>query len=167
MAIAKTTGVVDTPIEGVSSLSFPRGLVNFGADFKVKSNTPGKEVVITNITAPLDSPETFRFAYSDIKNIYSGVDIDVNLMSPSKAGLSALVELKEVFTVTDATNPELRIQLPVSYHVVVKVPKSGYLTGSDIMAGLGRLVSGLFDTGATTTSRLDAILRGSLVPTSL
>lgn len=167
MSTTKTTGCTDTAISGVSSLNLPRGLVNFGADFRVKSDSPGKEVVITNLTAPLDSPETFRLGYTDIKNIYSGTSIDPNLMSPSKEGISVLVELKDVISVTDSAAPDFRIQLPMSYHLVIKVPKSNYINSSDILTGVGRLASGLFDTGATLATRLDSILRGSLTPTDL
>lgn len=167
MSITKTTGCTDTAISGVSSLTLPRGLVNFTEDFRVKSDAPGKEMVITNITASLDSPETFRVGYTELSNIYSGSKIDPAVMNPSKQGISVLVELKNVISVTDSTNPEFCIQLPMSYHLVIKVPKSSYITSNDILTGIGRLASGLFDTGVSTNARLDAILRGSLVPTDL
>lgn len=167
MSITKTTGCTDTAINGVSSLNLARGLVNFKEDFRIKSDAPGKEIVITNITAPLDSPETYRVGYSELPNIYSGSKIDPAVMSPSKQGISVLVELKNVISVTDSANPDFSIQLPMSYHLVIKVPKSNYISSSDILTGIGRLASGLFDTGATSSARLDSILRGSLAPTDL
>lgn len=167
MALVKSIGNSDTAIAGVSSLNFPRGLVNFGADFREKSDNPGKEIVLTNITCPIDQPEKFRLSYSLVKNIYDGTEVDSSLMAPSKGGVSVLCQLTEVMSVTDSATPDFNLQLPVSYHVVIKVPRSGYVTSSDIMTGLGRLVSGLFDTGSTSISRLDAILRGSLCPTDL
>lgn len=156
-------GYSDTPIEGVSSLSFPRGLLNFQKDFRVKSDQPGKEVVLTNITSPIDRPERIRIGYSDIANIYNGTGIETSVLAPTKRGVSVLVQLTDVMSVTDDTDSDYRIDLPVSYHLVVKVPASEFITAADIQAGIGRLLSGLFDTGVTTTSRLESILRGSLV----
>lgn len=167
MSKVVSTGYADTPVEGVPSLTFPRAVLNFGANFRVKSNQPGKEVVLTNISSPVDRPEKVRIAYSDISNVYNGTNIDASVYAPTKRGVSILVQVTETLSVTDATDPDYRIDLPVSYHLVVKVPASEFISAADIETGLGRLLSGLFDTGATTTSRLEAILRGSLVPTGL
>lgn len=166
MSTTKSLNFSDTAISGVSSLNFPRGLVNYKADWRVKSST-GNEVILTNITSPIDASETMRLACTDIKNIYTGTAIEPSLMSPSKSGISVLCELKETISVSDPANTDLDLRLPVSYHVVIKLPRSGYITTSDVATGLGRLVSGFFDTGSTATTRLEAILRGSLVPTDL
>lgn len=167
MTKAKSLGFTDTPIEGVTELDFPRGLLNFTKDFRVKSSQPGSEVVLTNITSPVDRPEKFRIAYSDIANIYGGTGIEPSVIAPTKRGVSMLVQLTETMTVTDDTDPDYRIDLPVSYHLVVKVPASEFISGTDIQQGIGRLLSGLFDTGSVTLTRLESILRGSLVPTEL
>lgn len=161
-----SVGYTDTAISGVTTLPFSRGLVNYGANFREKSVTP-TEVVLTNITSPVDAPETFRFACTDVKNIYTGTSIDAAQMSPAKAGVSLLCELKDTISVTDPDNTDLDLRLPISYHVVIKIPRTGDITSEMIMTGLGRLVSGLFDTGSTTTTRLDAMIRGSLVPSDL
>jgi hypothetical protein len=167
MAKVKTTGVTDTPISGVSALTFPRGLLNYAADFRVKSNNAGKEVVLTNITAPVDRPEKIRIGYSEVSNVYAGSGVEPTISAPSKRGTQILAQITEVISVTDDADPEYRLDLPVSYHLVVKVPTSQYITAADINTGLGRLLSSLFDTGVTTTSRLDAILRGALIPADL
>jgi hypothetical protein len=167
MAKVKSMGYTDTPIAGVSSLNFSRGLLNFSSDFRVKSNNAGKEVVLTNITSPVDRPEKIRIAYSDVANVYNGSGIEASVLAPTKRGVSVLAQITETISVTDDTDPDYRIDLPVSYHVVIKVPASEHISATDIQAGLGRLLSGLYDTGATTTSRLEAILRGSLVPSEV
>lgn len=167
MAKVKSLGYTDTPVQGVTSLTFPRAVLNFGADFRVKANQPGKEVVLTNLTCPVDRPEKIRIAYTDVSNVYSGTDIDSSVYSPTKRGVSILVQLTETISVTDSTDADFRVDLPVSYHLVVKVPASEFISAADIQTGLGRLVSGLFDTGSTATTRLEAILRGSLVPSGL
>jgi hypothetical protein len=160
------SGYTDTPIEGVSSLAFARGLLNIGKDFRLKTNN-GKEVVLTNITSPVDRPENIRIAYTDVANIYNGSGIEPSVLAPTKRGVSILSQVTEVLSVTDDTDADYRVDLPVSCHLVIKVPASEYVTSAVIEAAIGRLLSSLFDTGATTASRLEAILRGSLVPTEL
>lgn len=168
MAKVISAGYTDTPIEGVTPpVNFTRGLLNFGADFRVKSNVAGKEVVLTNITAPDEQPEKIRIGYTEVSNVYAGTGVEPSVYAPSKKGVQILAQVTEVITVTDDADPEYRIDLPVSYHMVIKVPMSSYITSASIVTGVGRLLSGLFDAGAVTTSRLDAIRRGALVPTEL
>jgi hypothetical protein len=166
MTKVTTTGYTDTAISGVSSLTFPRGLVNIKQDFRVKSNT-GKEVVLTNITSPTDRPENIRLAYSEIANIYNGTGIEPSVASPTKKGVSVLAQVTDVLSVTDSADASYRIDLPLSAHLVIKAPSSEFITSAQVQTLIGRLLSSLFDTGVTTTTRLEAILRGSLVPSEL
>jgi hypothetical protein len=161
-----TTGYTDTAISGVSSLTFPRGLVNLSKDFRVKSNN-GKEVVLTNVTSPIDRPENVRLAYTEVANIYSGTGIEPSVAAPSKKGVSVLAQVTDVLSVTDSADADYRIDLPLSAHLVIKVPASEYITSAQVQTLIGRLLSGLFDTGSTSGTRLEAILRGSLVPSEL
>lgn len=167
MAKVKSTGYTDTAISGVSSLTFPRGLLNFGADFRVKSEQSGKEVVLTNITSPSDRPEKIRTAYNEVANVYSGSGVEPSVYAPTKRGVNVLCQVTEVISVTDDTDADYRVDLPVSAHLVIKVPASEYISAADVQTLVGRLLSGLFDTGVATTSRLEAILRGSLKPSDL
>lgn len=167
MAKTKSVGYTDTPVSGVSSLTFPRGILNFKEDFRIKENNSGKEIILTNITSPVDRPERIRLAYNDVANIYSGTGIDASITAPTKRGVSILAQVTEVISVTDSTDADYRLDLPVSYHLVIKVPASEFISATDIQTGLGRLLSGLFDTGSTSTSRLEAIIRGSLTPSDL
>lgn len=167
MAKVKSDGYTDTAIAGNPVLTFPRASLNIAADLRVKSNQPGKEVVFTNITSPIDRPEKIRIAYSDVTNVYAGTGIDASVLAPTKRGISILVQVTDVMSVTDDADPDYRIDLPVSYHLVIKVPASEFITADEVKTGIGRLLSSLFDTGVSTTSRLEAILRGSLVPTEL
>lgn len=167
MAKVKNSGYTDTPIEGVSALDFPRGLLNFGSDFRIKSTVPGKEVILTNITSPVDRPEKVRLGYTEVANVYNGSGVEPSVLAPTKRGTQILAQLTDVLSVTDDTDPDYRIDLPVSFHLVIKVPASEHITAADVETGLGRLLSCLFDSGAVTTSRLEAILRGALVPSEL
>lgn len=167
MAKVKSYGFTDTPIEGVSSLTFDRGLLNFAANFRIKSSNAGKEIVLTNITSPADRPEKIRIGYTDVANVYSGTGVEPSVTAPTKKGVKILAQVTEVISVTDDTNPDYRLDLPVSYHTVITVPVSEHINATDVKKGLGRLLSSLFDTGSVADSRLEAILRGALVPSDL
>lgn len=167
MSKVKSVGYTDTAIEGVSSLTLQRGILNLGKDFRVKVNNPGKEVKLTNITCPTDRPEVIRIAYSDIPNVYSGTGIETAVTAPTKRGVSILSQITSVTSVTDSVAPDYRIDLPLSCHLVIKVPANENITADDVLVVVGRLLSSLFDSGVSTTSRLEAILRGSLVPSEL
>jgi hypothetical protein len=78
-----------------------------------------------------------------------------------------LAQVTDVLTVSESTDADYRVDLPLSAHLVIKVPASEYVTSAQVQAVVGRLLSSLFDTGVSTTSRLEAILRGSLVPSEL
>lgn len=166
MAKVITKNYTDTPVSGVTSLTFPRAILNYKADFRVKSNQPG-EVILTNLTSPVDRPETIRIGASNIANVYNGSGIEASLAAPTKRGVSVLAQVTDIITVTDSADPDYRIDLPVSYHVVIKIPANENLTSALIQEGLGRLVSCMFETGSTTLTRIEALIRGSLVPTDL
>lgn len=167
MAKVKSVGYTDTAIAGNPTLTFPRGSLNFASDFRVKSNNAGKEVILTNITSPSDRPEKIRIGYTEVANVYSGTGVEPTVSAPTKRGLQILSQVTEVISVTDDTDPNYRIDLPVSYHLVIKVPTSEHIGAADVKTGIGRLLSSLFDTGVMTTTRLEAILRGALVPSEL
>lgn len=157
----------DTSVEGVTALTFPRAVLNFGADYRLKSQTGTSEIILTNITSPTDRPEEIRIGYTPVSNIYQGTSIEPSVAAPTKKGASILAKVTNVITVTDASAPDYRVDLPLSCHLVIKVPNSEFVTSEVVQEALGRLMSSLFDTGSTTTSRLDSILRGSLVPSDL
>lgn len=161
-----SVGYTDTAISGVSSLTFPRGLVNYGKDFRVKDNSPS-EVVITNLTSPVDRPETFRIGYQEIPNIYAGKTIDPSVYAPSKRGVKILTQVAEVWSETDSADATYRRDVPVSAQLVIQTGSLETITTSMLLTLVGRLVSGLFETGSLTTERLQAMLRGSLTPTDI
>lgn len=165
--MSKTLSVnyTDTPIDGVSSLVFARGLVNFAKDFKVKSEEPG-EVLLTNLTSPVVYPEKIRISVSDVANVYNGSSVEPSLFAPTKKGTSLLVQVTEIFKVTDSVTSQ-EVALPVSVHFVVKVPNHELVTPTIVENLIGRALSCLYDTGVSTTTRLTALLRGSLKPSDI
>lgn len=159
-------GFTDTPISGVTELTFDRGLVNFGADFSTQSSKPG-ETILVNLTTPVDRPEKFRFAQSAISNVYSGSGISANVQAQSVRGSNVLVQLTEVLSITDDTDPTYRVDVPMAVHLVLKVPAIEQVTEDHVMTALGRLVSGIYNTGSEANTRLKALIRGSLLPSDL
>ena len=166
--MSKTVSVnhTDSAISGVSVLNLSRGLVNFAADWKVKSNQPS-EVVITNMTSPVAYPERFRFSLGDVKDVYAGSGIAPTLYTPDRRGMSLLCQLTGNWTVTDTTDASFLQVLPVSAHLVLKLPVNDQITAAMVQTLVARLVSGLYETGLDTTSRYAALLRGSLIPADL
>lgn len=156
-------GFIDTPVDGVTELTLDRPVLNFSQDFRIKTEKPG-EVVLTNLTTPLDRPESIRIATSDIKDIYSSTNIDPSVYAPSKRGVSILAQLTDTLSVSDTTDPEFRVDLPVSAHLVIRVPANEYMSADKVQILVSRLVSSLYETGKDDTTRIDGLLRGALVP---
>lgn len=156
----------DTAISGVPSLSLPLAVLNLPVDFVTKTRS-NKEVVLANLTSPLGAVETIRFAVNDVANVYSGTQIQPTMWATSKHGVSILAQLNDIFSVTDTVDASFRQDLPVSAHIVLKVPDSELITGDVLKAIVGRLVDALFDSGAVASSRLVALARGSLIPANV
>lgn len=156
-------GFTDTPIEGGVSPTLTAAPLNFKEDFRVLNTKPG-EATITNITSPADRPEKVRFACNDVKNIYANTDVSPERYGPTKTGRSVLVQLSNVYSVEDKVSGEDLYQLPMSAHLVLRVPNSEYITDTVIIDHLERLLATLYETGKNDTLRLKALVRGSLLP---
>lgn len=156
-------GHTDTPVDGVPTQALTRPVLNFGENFRVKADK-ANEVVIANLTSPLDRPEHFRFATSDIRDVYSSTDIDPSVYAPSKRGVSLLAQMTDTLSVTDDTDADFRIDLPISAHIVIKVPASEHIDAQIVESAMARLISSLYETGSDELTRIDSMLRGSLTP---
>lgn len=78
-----------------------------------------------------------------------------------------MVQLTEIASITDTVDPSFRVDVPISAHIVLKVPAIEQITEDQLIAVVGRLVSGLFETGKTDSVRLSRLVRGSLLPADL
>lgn len=139
---------------------------DFDSDFRVKSETVD-EVRIVNTTSPIDRPETIRFAYSEIKDVYNNTSIDSSVYAASRKGVQILAQINEVFSLTDSVDASYRVDLPVSAHIVIRVPACEYISSSDILDLVKRLNGALYDQQTVNSDRLQALLRGSLKPTEM
>lgn len=157
-------GYTDTPLpeESVAAV-ITTAPVNFKDDFRVLRSGEG-EARIVNTTTPLDRPEIFRFACQNISNVYTGSGIAPAMQGPLKTGRSILVQLSDIYSVEQAGVSEDLYQMPISGHLVLRVPNSEHITEELIFNHLSRLLAGLYDTGSDSTSRLRGLVRGSLLP---
>lgn len=166
MPATTSFGYTDT-VSKTKSLLIPD--LSWSTDFAVTRNDAG-EVILTNRTSPLDQPETFRFGYQPISNIYTNTGIDPSFMAVSKRGVSLVSQVNDILRVS--CNSEdgcklLRIDLPIESHVVLKSPISEYITAEVALSVVLRAVSGLFPTGSVEATRLNAMLRQALLPTGM
>lgn len=165
MAKVVTLNHLDTGVEGVSSLSLDKGIINWGADFRVKMQDSAS-IVLTNMTSPIDKPETFRLSVSPIKDTYKGSVIDPGMYGPYRKGVALLCDLKSVFTVTDdvlGTSYDEAVRV----YTVIQVSNNPLITPDMIEDQIGRSLAGIYESGSATTGRIAALLRGSLRPIDL
>lgn len=163
MALKLIKPWADTPVTGGTPVSLPLGSVNFGADWVVQS-TNNKEAWITNQTTPYDAPERFRFGRSEIANVFTNSGIDPNFMTTSKRGTSIVCQLNSVLNIVDTERADFKQQLPLSCHLVIKVPNNELLTADEILGYVERTLCGLFETDSNGSSRLNGFIRGALLP---
>lgn len=156
----------DTPVSGATAATLSLPIINYRVDWGKQTNS-GSEAFITNATAPLNAPQRFKFARTDIANVFTNSGIEPNMMTPSKRGVSVVCQLNSIFDVVDSENAAFKQQLPMSCHVVIKVPSSDLITSEVIKDYLCRTLAGLFDTGSSDTDRLTMLIRGSLLPSEM
>lgn len=150
-----------------TQLSVAVPTLSYAKDFSVKQET-ASEVVLTNTTSPLDQPETIRYAIQNIGNIYTGTGIDPSFMSVTKRGVSLLVQLNDILRVTpdDVTCCDAAYDLPIATHIVIRVPLNSNVDADTVLQVVKRNVAALFE-GEADSSRLNAMLRGALKPSTM
>lgn len=163
MAYSLNKGYTDS-ITTPKTVSIPD--LKYSTDFKVSTDVPG-EVIMTNVTSPLDRNETIRFALTNVKDIYSNTGVDPSCMAASHQGISLVAQVSDVWRYADAAVPTAAVvDLPISAHLVIKAPKSSFLAADDYLAIAQRAFALLFATGSVTSGRLMSLLKGALDPNS-
>lgn len=168
--MAKTMSVnyTDTAMTGATTVKLDVAQLNYAKDFRVTKDEPN-EAIITNLTSPLDQPERFRFAHNNVADVYRGTGIDPTLYYPSRRGTQVLCQLTDVYSVTDSADASYLALLPVECHLVIKVPNNDLITPEQAEKIVCRMLGGLYETESTATqyTRLQALLRGALLPAVL
>lgn len=167
MAKTMSFGYKDTAISGATAVTLTLPTLNYGADFRVTTDEP-KEAVVTNVTSPISQPEKLRWAHQDVSDVYRNTGIDPTMYYQSRRGTQVLCQLTDTAKVTDTADAAYEALLPLSVHLVIKVPNNDLITPDVVVSEVERLIAALYETtGTTTTTRLAAILRGALMPSSL
>lgn len=164
MAKVINAGYTDTAIAENPKLT--RGKLNFGADFRTKKEAAG-EMVLVNITSPLDRCEEIFYNVTSVKNIYDKTDIHPSVQAPSSRGVNLYTKLNDVYAITDSVDASFLEHHPVGVSITVRTSSSEYITAEIIQTAVARAVSCLYDTGSESTTRLNALLRGSIKPSDL
>lgn len=166
MSLSINKNILDTPVEGVPTLSIACPTLNFGVDYAVK-DANASEATLVNLTGTVADVETIRIKRADVANVYTNSGIDPSYQAPSKRGQSIVTQINAVYTVSDSDDASYRVDLPVQCHLVLKLPHNPLLTEEVALELAKRCFSTLYDTGVTTSGRLKRVLRGSLVPSDL
>lgn len=167
MASTTTFGYTDT-VQTPKNIAVPD--LSYVQDFAIVRDTPD-EVILTNRTCPIDQPETIRFGYQGIANVYANTGIDPAYTSVTKRGVSLVLQVNDILRVTeqsaDGGTTLSTVDLPISSHLVVRAPLNQYVTSNLVMQVVKRAISSLFATGKTDDSRLNALLRHALAPDNM
>lgn len=140
--------------------------IAFASQFAKKEGAVN-DLTIVNKTSPLDRQETIRFASSSVANVYTGSGLDSSVYSSNKSGVSILAQINNVLSVMD-TDTKKRVDLPMSAHIVIKVPNHEVVTGEVIETLLKRLVGTLYEeSGTNPRARLESLVRGAMTPAAL
>lgn len=159
MSITNSFGYVDTTVPDAATPTLaPLPVFNWVSDFSVKSESAG-EIVLVNTTTPYDQNEKVRFGFSEISDVYKNSDLGVDQQSAAKAGVNILVQVTENVKVVDSTISGALAYLPLSAHLVLKVPKSAYIDDAVVATLIKRLIGSLYKNG---TMDIKPLLKGSL-----
>lgn len=166
--MAKTTafGYTDTLDGGSATRTFTRANLNWPLDF-VATEKSDMKFQAANKTSPLDQLETVRVQASEISDIYKGTTIDPSAYAGSRKGLSIVGQVNDILRVTDSVDATYQVDLPISCHMVIKVPQNSMITADNVMAVAGRCLALLFDSNQITSGRIANLLRGAMTPTGV
>lgn len=159
MAKSISLGYTDTAVGGFANNPQTLPALNWGVDHTPISDVPG-ETVTTNLSSPVDQPETFRFAQRKVANVYAGTDVDPSAFLPVRQGTSTLIELRQVWVETDSVDTAYRKLIPVKCGITLTIPSYGNITADQAMVVLKRTLAGAFETGVGTSTGMAALLRG-------
>lgn len=158
-----STTIVDTAISGVTAPTLTLPVLNYGTDFRVKSEKDN-EVVLVNTTAGVEEDEQLRYGYSEITDVFRNSGISASSDVACKSGYSIVVQLTKNIRVTDSADASYGVSYPISAHLVLKVPKCEIITGPYLQTVVSRMLGGLYENGQI---KIVALLKGAISPKGL
>lgn len=124
-----------------------------------------EKVVEKNVNSPLDRPETWTFACTEVADAYKNSGISPQCKPASVRGVQIMVKHESITQVTDDTTGAENYlkQIPYSVHLVVRTPINELVTSDAVLAEVQRTMAGLFGDGTDVTSgRLKELLNSAL-----
>lgn len=156
--------LVDTAIAGVTAPTLTLPVLNYDSDFRLKKSNAANEITMVNTTTGLDEDEQIRVAFNEIADIYKNAGISCDNVSSSKTGYSLLVQLTKTVKVADSADATYSAHVPLSVHIVIKVPRMEAVTNETIKLLVSRLFATLYEGG---TLKALGMLKGAISPKGL
>lgn len=155
-----TSLTTDTVTTG-KSLTIPD--LSYATDYAKTTDEPA-EAILANLTSTaLGTMETIRYAKSDVKNVYTNTSVGASNQMPAKTGIRTLAEANVLIQATNNVSGEEYL-VPIRAWTCVQIPTASFISDAVLGYAMGRALGAMFDTGLATTSREEAVARGSLVP---
>lgn len=109
------------------------------ATYAYSKDVPG-EAIYTNVVGALDQPNSLRHGVTSVADVFRNTPVTANA-DQRRDGLSLLTQVNEVWKVYDnADNSVLPYYLPVSAHVVLKLPTDANITAAIVRDLMLRLI---------------------------
>lgn len=118
---------------------------------------PG-QAVMKNVVNALDQPNTVRCQVATVADVFKGSDVAA-AAGQRTDGLSILVQITESWKVTDSVTGDV-YYLPISAHMVLKIPVDANITGALLQALVTRLVGSLDRGAADVADSLTSLSHG-------
>lgn len=133
---------------------------DFAASAKLANETD-----MINITTPLGFEETVRFSVDTIQDVYKNTRIEKGYQLLTKRGVSILTQLNSTLKLGDTANADYIAALPISAHLVLKVPEHELVTDAVVFAQIMRLLGAMYEnTGTTMNARISNLIRRVTAP---
>lgn len=131
-----------TPVTSPMALSVQA--LNFDADWRVVEESPGK-IVYTNVNADVDVPCTIRIQQTLRPNVYAGTGIEPGGQCATKRGCDTVIEFKNIWKLTDDSDPSSAVYLPVRAALTLNTPVHPMTTISNVQEILYALFGAIAD----------------------
>lgn len=134
------------------------------SDYARTQDEPNEAIVANTTGLGINPPETVRFAYSKVTNVYSKTNIDAASRAPVQSGVQVMTEIKLNLRATNTVSGQ-EIELPFTGRLVLVIPHYMAVTEEAVDYALKRTIAAQFgDDGSTTAARILELARGSLLP---
>lgn len=122
MAYSTSMNNAQTAMEGATTTQRAMVVQSINPADWTKTECTRDRVVLVNANSDYSAPNHVRIERSRIANVYDGSGISTNYQLPSKRGVKLFMQCNSIATVSDSTNPTVRIELPYAASFTMRVP---------------------------------------------